>query len=227
MKKIIKTLYVAAAIALFVFAANEKTQAQYRESCSREMAEETAKYVRDSKISLKDAAGEFYSDQDEQIYLLSSQEKVSLNVRKPPKRVVAVIASKVKNENTVFYVVESEFKTDSIIYSLKRNGETVQTSVVKIIGPPWIPPPGSCKKINTQVQIQMAQMQQQANAACRPLRMCFPMCKNGIIIGYMMVAFYPHNPLCPVEIDLHNSLERVFNRALDKDPALFTHTDEK
>lgn len=227
MKRIIKTLYIAAAIALFVFAANEKAQGQYSGSCMREMAEETAKYVRASKISFKDGVGEFYSDQDEQIYLLSSQEKVSLNVRKPPKRVVSVIASKMKNESTVFYVVEAEFEKDSIIYSLKRNGQTVEKSVVKIVGPPWIPPPNSCKKINTQVQIQMAQMQLQANAACRPLRACFPMCKNGQIVGYMMVAFYPHNPLCPVEVDLHNELGKVFNTSLENDSALFTFTDKK
>lgn len=226
MKKVTDMIYVAAIFTLFVFMISQKTPAQYSENCSKEMAEETAKYVRDSNISLKDAVGEFYSDQDERIYLLSSREKVSLK-QKPQNRIVAVIARKVKNERTVFYRVESEVEDDSIIYSLRRNGETLERSAIKIIGPPWVPPPGSCKKIDAQVKAQMAQMQQLANSTCRILRMCFPICKNGQVIGYMMVAFYPHNVLCPVDIDLNNALGKVFNTALDSDPALFTYTDKK
>jgi hypothetical protein len=229
MKKITELLFAAVFIASFIFIAGEKGLAQYSKSddCSRQMAEETLRYMQNSKISFKSSSSEFYSNEKERVYVLSSEDKVNLKSAKSEKRVVAVINLKSANNTDEFYTIESEFREDSIVYSLKKESRVLQTKSVKII----IPPPSGdpfCEQINKQTKAQIAQMQQQANATCAIFRMCFPMCKNGQIIGYMMVRFTPQNPACYIEISTNQSyLVRIFDSAPDKDSGLFTYKSKE
>lgn len=235
MKRIYQTLFVAVAVAIFIFAAEVKTSAQYTQSneCSREMAEETEKFIRNSKISFKGTRSEFYSNKDERIYILSSETKINVSTVKPSNRIVAVINYKAENKNAGVYLVESEFRKDSINYRLKRESEVLYRFSVKLIGQlvPWVPNPPSdpfCDNVNNQNQIFLAQLQQQANQTCTVTGACIQGCSNGQMNGqYIMYRFEPQNPACAILTNPNQQQLRIaFDKSVQRDSALFTFSDK-
>lgn len=219
--------------ASFVFMTDEKIRAQYTEGSERSktMAAETAKYIQDSKIAFKGSRSEFYSNKNEQIYILSSESNVNVNTVKPPKRIIAVINHKADNKDSGFYVIESEFQRDSILYSVKRGAEVSYTISVKMIKPgPGGPNPGDpfCDKIKQDSDILLAQVQKDANTYCIPLKVCIPICLNSQVIGYSMMLVSPQDYACITATDNNQyQFKKMVESVLDNDVSLFTFSNVK
>lgn len=235
MKKITELIFVVLGIASFILIAGERGLAQYTESseCSKQMAKETERYMRENKIAFAAATSEFHSSKNEQIYILSSEAKVNLNVSKPPKRIIAVVNHKVDNKNAGFYVIESEFQRDSVVYTIKRNSEVLHTIPLRMLKPQpdgTTPTDPYCDKIKAESVSLAAVLQKEANDTCNTLRMCFPICSNSQIIGYAMHIFKPQGRWCDMS-EYPYAQSRLYgllvDATLEKDVSLFRYEERK
>lgn len=177
---------VVTLIGLAVFTPSHRAQAD-KDECSTRMSEETSRYIREMKISLKGADSEFYSSKAEQVYLLNSEEALKLDGRNIIRNTVAVINHKDSNGKGSFYVIEQEIRPDKVVFFLKSNAKVLQSlqvalnppdrSVSAIPSGPGVPCNQSqCNVINNKAALIGAQMALLANQTCKRQTYCVQHC---------------------------------------------------
>lgn len=232
MGRIIEKLIVVITITLIIFATGEKISAQYTQGneCSKEMAQETATYIQNSNIPFRGSRSEFYSNNEERIYVLYSDENINPTVVRPISRIAAVINYKAGNERDGFYLVESRFRRDFINYYLTKNSETIDTVPVKMgfslsRSGPGAPGDAYCDWVNANNRAIINQLQEEADRLCLTLYTCLPICLNGQVIGAALRVIKPRNIACARPIALIGPLlGRAFNTVVDTDVSMFTTT---
>jgi hypothetical protein len=100
------------------------------------------------------------------------------------------------------YKLNLEMGNDTLIFEVIHDGVAVGQRKMPMLRKDIIEGPKvDCETINAAIEAHRKLMQAQANACCCAVRTCYPMCKDGVIIGYMMVAFWPIPPCIKVPND--------------------------
>lgn len=167
------------------------------EECPTRLAEETSRFIREQNISLKGAAYEFYGSKSEQVFLLSSEEKLKPDAARGFRNIVAVINHKDAAGRGGFYVIEQEIRPGEVTFSLKKDSRVIQTLPVKLnpsrnaarigkIGPGLGCNQAACDAINEEEATMDAQMAELANNTCKRITYCVQHC--SCFAGSMGIA---------------------------------------
>ena len=173
-------------LGLAVFTPSHRAHAD-KDDCSTRMSEETSRYIREMKITLKGTDPEFYSSKAEQVYLLNSGEVLKLGGRSFIRNTVAVINHKDANGKGSFYVIEQEIRPGKVFFFLKNDSQVLQSLQVELNPPdrsvsaipsgPGVPCNQSqCNAINKKAAVIGAQMALIANQTCQRQIYCVQHC---------------------------------------------------
>jgi hypothetical protein len=162
--------------------------------CLTRMSAETAAYIREMRIAFKGADAELYANRREQVYLLSSEEQVKLNPRRPQKSTVAVINHRGADGRGSFYVIEQEVAAGGATLTLKRGAQVLQTlrtrlptRAGRVQGAQAVPDKCDCTELDAYAAQRGKELQAEANRLCITVQECLPYCSCPF--GKQTVAF--------------------------------------
>jgi hypothetical protein len=244
----LRSIVSLALIALAGCGPSRNSTAENRD-CLDGMAEETTAYIKEKKIPLKGSNGELYSNENEQVYLLSSQESVKLDSNEPVKSPVAVINRKEAGGKRSYYLIEQEITADKVTFILSKDSQVLESLPVPLVRPaktipgPGGPGQGSCEgvcdsaKAENDAKIQAALAE--ANRTCLKQGLCLPVCQCVNGVPYYQQSLIDVNPTswrCRREIAIKNQplhffalrntgpfLDEAFDIAMRKAAKLYTN----
>jgi hypothetical protein len=252
MRKMLQLLSLAliiTIIGLTDFTPSNRANAD-NDECVTRMSEETFRYVREMNIPLKGADSEFYSSKAEQVYLLSSEEKLKLDDRKTVKNTVAVVNHKDASGKGGFYVIEQEIMPGKVTFFLKKDSKLLQSLPVKLnlprrttrpakIGPGVPCKQSDCNQINKEEAATDAVMASLANKTCKRQTYCVQHCEcfaGALGVSQNIKYVDPTSWRCRVinaetkYLSLHlwiktiegSLLDQAFDTAIKKEVSLYT-----
>lgn len=159
-------------------------------ACLANMQQAMEEFTQEQGAAIDSLAYWYQKSEEEELYTL--HRTAPLVIERGGRETVLALMINADKER---YKLTAQVEGDTLRFSLLQNGLTLARRSVSILQleAHELPTP-NCDAIHAAIEANKLIMQAQANTLCRPVRTCYPMCKDGQTIGYMMVAFWPIPP---------------------------------
>lgn len=166
-------------------------------SCLANMQQTMGEFEQEERAFTDSSEYWYQKSEEEELFALHRTTPLVLE-RDGQETVLALIINAEKER----YKLSAHLDKDTMQFSLLQNGLTLARRRVPFLQwEPYEAQKPNCDAIHAAIEANRLIMQSQANALCRPVRTCYPICKDGQIMGYMMVAFWPVPPCIKVPAD--------------------------